>query len=93
MALAGLPAGTTAGLTVAPAGMGMSPASCLADGSGGPELSLPEAKSTLAQAISVDEAQRRISDLNVFMVAGVKAAAPTGVSGCSLGSTFRWRLF
>jgi hypothetical protein len=77
------------GLTVAPGGMGISPASCLADGSVDPALSLPEAKSTLAQAIRVDEAQRRISDLKVFMVAGVKAAAHTGVSGCSLGSSFR----
>ena len=76
------------GLTVAPWGMGMSPASCLAEGSGGPELSLPEPMSTLAQAMSVDEAQRTISDLKEFMVAGDKAAAHTGVSGCSLGSSF-----
>jgi hypothetical protein len=44
--------------------------------------------STLAQAMSVDEAQRTINDLKLFMVAGDKAAAHTGVSGCSLGSSF-----
>jgi hypothetical protein len=44
--------------------------------------------STLAQAMSVDEAQRMISDLNVFMVAGDKASAHTGQSGCFLGSSF-----
>jgi hypothetical protein len=42
--------------------------------------------------MSVDEAQRMISDLNVFMVAGDKASAQTGVSGCSLGSSFNLAL-
>ncbi len=72
--------------------MGMSPASCLAEGSGGPALSLPDPMSTLAQAMRVDDTQRTISDLKVFMVAGDKAAAHTGVSGSSLGSSFRGSL-
>ncbi len=67
------------GRIVAPGGIGISPASCAADGSGAAAPSLLDGRmSTLLQAISMAVVHSKIRYFRMFMVLPVKASAPPG---------------